>query len=52
MPNLWAAASQDHFGEVSRRPSGLHADWNIAAEVWSATSFSELAREAREAERF
>jgi len=30
----------------------LASDWSIAAEVWSATSFSELAREAREVERF
>ena len=30
----------------------LAADWNVASEVWSATSFSELAREAREAERW
>jgi pyruvate dehydrogenase E1 component len=30
----------------------LASEWNIAAEVWSATSFSELAREAREVERF
>jgi pyruvate dehydrogenase E1 component len=29
----------------------LWRDWQIAAEVWSATSFSELAREARETER-
>ena len=30
----------------------LRDDWQIASEVWSATSFSELAREAREVERF
>ena len=30
----------------------LHDDWGVAAEVWSATSFSELARDAREAERW
>ncbi len=29
----------------------LAADWNVAAEVWSVTSFAELAREARETER-
>lgn len=27
-------------------------DWNVCAEVWSATSFSELAREARATERW
>ncbi|MDZ5457565.1 alpha-ketoglutarate dehydrogenase [Azohydromonas lata] len=30
----------------------LAADWGVEAEVWSATSFSELAREAREVERW
>ena len=30
----------------------LAADWRVSAEVWSVTSFSELAREAREAERW
>jgi pyruvate dehydrogenase E1 component len=30
----------------------LAADWDVASEVWSVTSFSELAREAREAERW
>jgi len=30
----------------------LLQDWQIAAEVWSATSFTELAREARETERW
>ncbi|MFP3709328.1 alpha-ketoglutarate dehydrogenase [Paraburkholderia sp. SIMBA_009] len=29
----------------------LEKDWNIASEIWSVTSFSELAREARAAER-
>jgi pyruvate dehydrogenase E1 component len=30
----------------------LRDDWAIGSEVWSATSFSELARDAREVERF
>ena len=30
----------------------LRADWGVAAEVWSATSFGELAREARAVERW
>jgi pyruvate dehydrogenase E1 component len=29
----------------------LETDWRVASEVWSATSFSELARDAREVER-
>src|SRR5580692_12934059 len=34
--------------EAARR---LDADWGVGSEVWSATSFSELARDAREVER-
>jgi pyruvate dehydrogenase E1 component len=30
----------------------LQDEWNIASEVWSVTSFSELAREAREVQRW
>jgi pyruvate dehydrogenase E1 component len=29
----------------------LQGDWQIPSEVWSATSYSELARDAREVER-
>lgn len=29
----------------------LEAEWGVASEIWSATSFSELSRDAREAER-
>jgi pyruvate dehydrogenase E1 component len=29
----------------------LEAEWGVASQVWSATSFSELSRDAREAER-
>ncbi|WP_038952050.1 alpha-ketoglutarate dehydrogenase, partial [Bradyrhizobium japonicum] len=29
----------------------LQSEWKVACEVWSATSFSELAREARDVER-
>lgn len=29
----------------------LQSEWKVPSEVWSATSFSELAREAREVER-
>ena len=38
--------------EVIAAADLLAAEWNVAAEVWSATSFSELARDAREVERF
>ncbi len=38
--------------EVIAAAELLAQDWQVDAEVWSATSFSELAREAREAERW
>jgi pyruvate dehydrogenase E1 component len=38
--------------EVIAAAALLWSDWQIAAEVWSVTSFSELAREAREIERW
>jgi pyruvate dehydrogenase E1 component len=38
--------------EVIEAQRLLADDWQIAAEVWSATSFAELEREAREVERW
>lgn len=38
--------------EVIEAQRLLADDWNVSAEVWSATSFSELEREAREVERW
>ena len=38
--------------EVIAAAELLAQDWHVSAEVWSATSFSELAREAREVERW
>ena len=38
--------------EVIAAAGLLGAHWQVDAEVWSATSFSELAREAREVERW
>ena len=37
--------------EVQAAAELLAAEWGIGSEVWSVTSFSELAREAREVER-
>jgi len=37
--------------EVVEAGRMLSAEWNVACEIWSATSYSELAREARETER-
>jgi pyruvate dehydrogenase E1 component len=39
------------FPQVLEAAQRLDADWGVASEVWSATSFSELARDAREVER-
>jgi pyruvate dehydrogenase E1 component len=38
--------------EVIAAAELLAVDWNVQAEVWSATSFSELARDAAEVQRF
>ena len=37
--------------EVVEAAKILEAEWDVSSEVWSATSYSELARDAREAER-
>ncbi len=37
--------------EVVEAAKMLEADWDVPSEVWSATSYAELARDAREAER-
>ena len=37
--------------EVVEAAEMLQAEWDVATEVWSATSYSELARDARETER-
>jgi pyruvate dehydrogenase E1 component len=39
------------FREVIAAAELLAKDWQIASDVWSVTSFTELAREAREIER-
>jgi pyruvate dehydrogenase E1 component len=38
--------------EVIEAAKLLRSDWGVSAEVWSVTSFSELAREAREIQRW
>ena len=38
--------------EVIAAAERLDREWGISSEVWSVTSFSELAREAREVERW
>ncbi|MDX3905356.1 MAG: alpha-ketoglutarate dehydrogenase [Pigmentiphaga sp.] len=38
--------------EVIAAAESLAGDWNIGSEIWSATSYSELSREAQETERW
>src|SRR5690606_2551207 len=38
--------------EVIAAAELLLQDWNVASEIWSVTSFTELARESREVERW
>jgi len=38
--------------EVIAAAEALASEWNVEAEVWSATSFAELARDSREVERW
>lgn len=46
-----AVASGTILREVIAASELLVADWQVSSEVWSVTSFSELAREARDVER-
>ena len=39
------------FPEVAEAAKMLEAEWDVSSEVWIATSYSELARDARQAER-
>jgi pyruvate dehydrogenase E1 component len=50
-PNVRLIGSGAIFREVVEAAKLLGADWGVGSEVWSVTSFSELAREAREVER-
>ncbi|WP_372613983.1 alpha-ketoglutarate dehydrogenase [Halomonas sp.] len=50
-PKVRLLGSGAILNEVIRAADLLAEDWQVEAEVWSATSFSELARDAREVER-
>ncbi|WP_442905423.1 transketolase-like TK C-terminal-containing protein [Halomonas sp. BC04] len=50
-PKIRLLGSGAILNEVIRAADRLAEDWQVQAEVWSATSFSELARDAREVER-
>jgi pyruvate dehydrogenase E1 component len=51
-PSVRLLGSGTILREVIAAGELLAADWDVGAEVWSVTSFSELAREAREVERW
>jgi pyruvate dehydrogenase E1 component len=51
-PSVRLLGSGPILREVIAAGELLAADWDVGAEVWSVTSFSELAREAREVERW
>ena len=51
-PVLHLVGSGAILREVIAAAELLRADWSISATVWSATSFTELAREAREVQRW
>jgi pyruvate dehydrogenase E1 component len=50
-PTVRLVGSGTILREVIAAAELLAQDWGVAAEVWSATSFSELARDARAVER-
>ncbi len=50
-PRVRLLGSGTILREVIAAGELLATDWNLSNEVWSVTSFSELAREAREAQR-
>ena len=50
-PRVRLLGSGTILREVIAAGELLAQDWQVEAEVWSATSYSELAREAREVER-
>ena len=51
-PQVRLMGSGTILREVIAAAEMLQQDWGIASEVWSATSYSELARDAAEVERW
>jgi pyruvate dehydrogenase E1 component len=51
-PRVQLMGSGTILREVMAAAELLEADWGIAADVWSATSFNELRREAQEVHRW
>ncbi len=51
-PRVQLLGSGTILREVMAAAELLEADWGVAADVWSATSFNELRREAQDIERW
>ena len=51
-PQIQLLGSGTILREVMAAAELLEADWGVTAEVWSATSFNELRREAQDVERW
>ncbi|MEW5769607.1 MAG: pyruvate dehydrogenase (acetyl-transferring), homodimeric type [Pseudomonadota bacterium] len=51
-PRVQLLGSGTILREVMAAAEMLEADWGVAADVWSATSFNELRREAQETHRW
>ncbi|MGY3564299.1 pyruvate dehydrogenase E1 component [Bradyrhizobium sp. USDA 4463] len=51
VPHVRLVGSGAILPEVIEAGKTLERDWGISHEIWSATSYSELARDAREVER-
>jgi pyruvate dehydrogenase E1 component len=51
-PRVQLMGSGTILREVIAAAELLEADWGVAADVWSATSFNELRREAQEVHRW
>ncbi len=51
-PKVQLFGSGTILREVIAAADMLRDDWGIAADVWSVTSYNELAREARDCERY
>ncbi|MBC7202445.1 MAG: alpha-ketoglutarate dehydrogenase [Pusillimonas sp.] len=52
VPSVRLLGSGAIFREVEAAAQLLKTDWGVSAEVWSVTSFSELAKQAREVDRW
>jgi pyruvate dehydrogenase E1 component len=52
LPRVQLMGSGTILREVMAAAELLEADWGVAADVWSATSFNELRREAQDTHRW